>query len=85
MKKANEMNYIANEAIANERKAREQKAVNYVEELIAPQIERNAKMGKFEVFVSIDTRVDAEMVRMYLEINGYEVEVNEYNSARIAW
>lgn len=85
MKKANEMNYIANEAIANERRAREQKAVSYVEEILAPQIERNARLGKFEVFSSVDSKVDAEMVRMYLEINCYNVEADEYGNIRISW
>lgn len=84
MKNANEMRIMAVNAIHNEQRIKDEKAKKYVEEVLCFEIERTAKMGKFETTIGIDHNVEIERVINYLEANDYKAEtVNSY--VRIAW
>lgn len=84
MKSANEIKAMAMKAIEIERKAKEEKAIAYVEEYYIYHIERAAKMGKFEVCVGIDHYIDEECVANYLARHNFKVEVKNH-VVRINW
>lgn len=73
MKKANEMNKMAKEAIAKVEAERKAKAMAVIETVVEPAIEKGAKTGHFATACFIDNTVDIVIVMNELEENGYGV------------
>lgn len=84
MKNATEMRTMAVNAIHNQQRIEQNKAINYVEEHYADQIERAAKMGKLEICFWVEERINIDYVVEYITANGFEVETKE-RAIRINW
>ena len=84
MKNATEMKVIAINAIHNQQRVERNKAINYVENYYSNQIERVAKMGKFEICFDVEENININYVVEYITDNGFTVEVKE-RAIRISW
>lgn len=84
MKTANEMRAIANRAIETANEIKRKKAIEYVENEIAPRIERVANCGGFLMNYRVDSNIDMETVIETLI--GYEYVVcSSCHDIRIQW
>ena len=84
MKNANEMRIMTVNAIHNQKRIEQNKAIKYVEDHYTNQIERAAKMGKFEIHFEVEENINMDYVVEYITANGFEVETKE-RAIRINW
>jgi hypothetical protein len=84
MKTANEMRATAVKAIETANEIKRKKAIEYVENEIAPEIERVANCGGFMKNHRVDANIDMETVIEVLLSHGYVV-CSSCHDIRIQW
>lgn len=87
MKNAKEIREITNKKLEEMNASKIKQMKDYIEEVIAPQIEEQASQGKENLTVAIDvTRADIHEVAKELVSNGYEVRQGaKYPNIKIYW
>lgn len=87
MKNAKEIREITNKKLEEMNASKIKEVKNYIEEVIAPQIEEKASQGKENLTVAIDVvRADIHEVAKVLIANGYEVmQGAKYPNIKIYW
>lgn len=87
MKNAKEIREITNKKLEEMNASKIKQMKDYIEEVIAPQIEEKASQGKENLTIAIDvTRADIHEVAKELVANGYEVKLGvKYPNIKIYW
>ena len=87
MKNAKEIREITNKKLEEMNASKIKQMKDYIEEVIAPQIEERASQGKENLTVVIDvTRASVHEVAKELVANGYEAKLGvNYPNIKIYW
>lgn len=87
MKHAKEMREITNKKLEEMNASKIKQVKDYIEEVIAPQIEEEASQGKEYLTIAINTtKVSVNEVSKELVANGYEViSGKKYPNIKIYW
>ena len=87
MKNAKEIREITNKKLEEMNASKIKQMKDYIEEVIAPQIEEKASQGKESLTVVIDvTRASVHEVAKELVANGYEIGFGiNYPNLKIYW
>lgn len=87
MKNAKEIREITNKKLEEMNASKIKQMKDYIEEVIAPQIEERASQGKDNLTVTIDvTKAGVHEVTRELVANGYEVGSGvKYPNIKIYW
>lgn len=87
MKNAKEMREITNKKLEEMNTSKIREVKNYIEKVIAPEIEEKASQGKESLTIAINiARVDIHEVTKELVANGYKVmQGAKYPNIKIYW
>lgn len=87
MKNAKEIREITNKKLEEMNTSKVKQMKDYIEEVIAPQIEEMASQGKENLTIAIDiTKTSVNEVSKELVANGYEISFGKvYPNIKIHW
>lgn len=87
MKNAKEMREITNKKLEEMNASKIKQMKDYIEEVIAPQIEETASQGKENLMITVDvTKASVNEVAKELVANGYEIGFGRnYPNLKIYW
>lgn len=87
MKNAKEIREITNKKLEEMNASKIKQMKDYIEEVIAPQIEKEASQGKENLMITVDvTKASVNEVARELVANGYEIAFGRnYPNIKIYW
>ena len=87
MKNAKEIREITNKKLEEMNASKIKQMKDYIEEVIAPQIEKEASQGKESLMITVDvTKASVNEVARELVANGYEISFGRnYPNLKIYW
>lgn len=80
------MRETANQVNENKEQVKRTRHEKYVEDILAPAIERCAKAGYYNANLAIDAQYDWTMVKSLLEELGFTVgHISKYRTLYVSW